>query len=578
MKRPEFMAVLLAAMVLAGALLHPALQDLDTSIPGAFDSELPSTAGLFYRAQRVMLEGGEFPPSVFPNLSHRDGGRLYPLCMVSILLTLPLHPLLSPQGMHTVFLALQVVLSFIFAYMLMRRLSGSGWSALPGALIYAASPYMVSHLCHGPPEDITIAWLPLAMLAADHLAASNRFNPVFALLTGGAIFLAFFDGPYNGVFTAMAVTFVVLCRRGLMFQLRRRVVHLGLVMATATVFIAPLAVAIKRILNHELTMAPGRFERITSGLHERMVDFSTVQDLGAFLLPTRQYHHELYRHVVYIGLPALAVALLAMIWVARARRWGILLVGGLIFCLGGTLRVGGETIQFLDGPLRLPASYICRLPLMTAISHPYRFFPVVLLAMGVMIAMFLARAKPGWHQRVWSLILSAVFLVDLALMYPAGPGPVPALKVPTPRYYESLGREPGDYGILDVPTAEFIHTMGIYQMHQLTHRKFIPYNMRDVNLQGEALAFANGLRMPSEREPRAPRFVRPFECQVANCKGARELAAGDFRYLVLHRQGVEPYDTALKSCVERCLKRVVHADDQVRVYDLTAPLPRKDKK
>ena len=575
----ELAATVAVGMVLTVGLLWPALSDLDGNVPGVYHAEHTATAWQFYRGQEILVEDRKFPIA-YPDTTYREGGRLYPLCLLNLLLTLPFHPFMEACGVHSVSLALNLLLAFVFAALLLRSLSGCWWAALPGALLFALSPYMVSHLIYGPPECSTMAWIALALLAGERLAAAERMRPGLAVLAGVTVALSFANSPYNGVFAALALTFAMLTRQGMLLRPLRRTIQLGIAMAVAAALIAPMAAAIRHTLGHPHTMVPGRKDRIDAGMHGWMIDESAVQDLGAFLLPTHRFLSETYQEVMYLGLVAFVVALVAMVRVCEARRWGWLMIGGLIFCLGGTLKVLGYAPEAFGGPLRLPASLLCRLPLLDAISHPYRFAPVVLLAMGAAIALLLRRraasgqagAEPGRPRRWQSLVLSAVIVVDLGLMHPEGAFRVPVQHVIVPDFYRQLGEDQGDYGVLDVPVPNKIFSMGLYFLYQLAHDKFVPYDLNSANLDryGEGKEFAEGLILPSERLFRVARHDGDFECGVTRCDGAVRLAQEGFRYLVLHREGVPAVDAALTECVERCLPAPVHVDEQVRVYEFAS--------
>ena len=575
MRRWEIVLTIVVGAVIAASVLRPALTDLDGNMPGTGSSENLCGAWVAYRGQEVLVEEGTLPVA-FPGTAYADGGRVYPLSLLNLVLTLPLHPWVEAPGLHSLSLALNLFLAFVFAVVFLRYLGGSWWAALPGAVLLALSPYMLSHLIHGPAESTAFAWILPVFLAAERLGASERWRPGLAVLTGLLVAVSFAASPYSGVFACAAVAFSLLTRRIEVGPLWRRGAHGVVALVVAGVLIAPMAAAIRDTLDHPQTLIPGRTNRIAIGPHDHLLDERSVQDAVNFVAPTQRFQNEHYPERMYLGLVAMALVIVAMVRVREARRWGWLVLGGAVFCLGGTLRVAGWAPEIFGGPIRLPAGLICRLPLIDAVSHPYRFEPVVLMAMGAAIALFVGRCcPPGTTRRVAALLISAMILADLVRAYPSHPLAMTVVDVPVPEFYREIESDPGDYAVLDVPVVSSTPYVCVYYLYQLAHDKFVPYTFRDVNL-GEtsaAAAFAGALSMSPEflfgTEANVGDGSADFACSDIPCEGAAELADLGYRYLVLHHLDIPDLDTALQDCVERCDLSPVSSDDQVRVYELS---------
>ncbi len=574
MTRRELVCTVILGVVLAAAVLRPALTDLGGSIPGVRDSEQVCGTWVQRGAQEAIWEHHEFP-TVYRNTAYPEGGRLYPLFLVNVLLTLPLYPLLDSPGVHSLSLALSVALAFIFAVMLFRQLSGSWWAALPGALLFTLSPYMISHLIYGPAESTTYAWILPAVLAAERLAAGERLRPGLAALTGLLVAVCFANSIYSGMFAAVVVLFSLFTREISLGSLGRRGAQAGLAMVVAAALIAPMAMAIRDTMSHPRSLTPDRIERIDNRWHASLLDDWTVQDAANFVWPSDRFHGSRYQPVMYLGLVAVLATIVAMIRVRAARRWGWLAAGGVVFCLGGTLRLMGATPELFGAPVRLPAGLLCRLPVLDAISHPFRFLPVVLMAMGAAIALLLASVKEetSMRRRGLSLLLSVLIVGDLGMMYAAGPFQLPVMEVKIPEFYEGIRKDPGDYAVLDVPVGASTKTICSYYLYQHEHRKLVPYSLLGINFESGTAPrdFTDALVLPNEMEFGDARQTGHFGCSIETCDGAEELQEMGLRYLVLHRTGVPTLDEPLQECVERCLPSLVHEDELVRVYEFQAP-------
>jgi hypothetical protein len=568
--RKELACTVALGVVLAALVLRPALTGLDDHVPGVSETEQVCGAWVHAGAQEAILEHGEFP-IVYRDTGYREGGRLYPLFLLNVVLTLPLYPLLDAPGVHSLSLALSVALAFIFSTMLLRHLSGCWWASLPGALLFTLSPYMISELIYGPAESTTYAWMLPAVLAAERLAAGDRLRPGLAALTGLLVAVCFHDSIYSGMFAAVVVLFSLSTRGFSAGALGRRSLQAVLAMGVAAVLVVPMTLAIKHTMSHPLSLTPDRIDRIDDGRQDWLLDEWTVQDAANFVLPTDRFHNARNQPVMYLSLVALAVTIVALIRVREARRWGWLALGGVIFCLGGVLQVVGVTPELFGGPLKLPAGLLCRLPGLDAISHPFRFLPVVLLAMGAAIALWLARGEEEERRpRRWqSLVLSALIVLDMGMMYAEGPFRMPVLDMSVPDFYEEIREDPEVYPVLDVPVGVSIRTICVYYLHQLRHGKYVPYTLLGTNLEPGTPArdFVEHLVLPIEFEFGADNRDGTFHCTLDSCAGADELRARGYRYLVLHRLDAPAVDVPLQECVERCLPYPVHEDDQVRVYE-----------
>ncbi len=570
MTRKELACTVALGVVLAALVLRPALTGLDDHVPGVSETEQVCGAWVNAGAQEAIWEHGEFP-IVYRDTGYRGGGRLYPLSLLNVLLTLPLYPLLDAPGVHSLSLALSVALAFIFSVALLRHLSGCWWAALPGALLFSLSPYMISELIYGPAESTTYAWILPAVLAAERLAAGERLRPGLAALTGLLVAVCFHNSIYSGMFAAAVVLFSLATAGISLGSLGRRGLQAVLAMGIAAALVVPMTLAIKHTMSHPLSLTPDRIDRIDDGRQDWLLDEWTVQDAANFVLPLDRFHTARNQPVMYLGLVALAATIVAMVRVRAARRWGWLALGGVIFCLGGVLQVGGTTPEFLGNPVRLPAGMLCRLPGLDAISHPFRFLPVVLMAMGAAIALLLARGDGNARKpRRWqSLLLSALIVVDMGMMYAEGPFRMPVLDMSVPDFYEEIREDPEVYPVLDVPVGVSIRTICVYYLYQLRHEKYVPFTLLGTNLESGTPArdFVEHLTLPIESEFGADNRDGTFQCSIESCAGADDLRARGYRYLVLHRLGAPAVDAPLQECVERCLPYPVHEDEQVRVYE-----------
>ena len=113
---------------------------------------------------------------------------------------------------------------------------------------------------------------------------------------------------------------------------------------------------------------------------------------------------------LYVGVVALALALLGVWRRPAARRWGVVALGFGVLALGPTLRVGGEPVG-----VPLPYRLLAGLPLVRLSREPDRFDVLVTLALALMAA-YGAQALLGVRRRpvaaAITLGLGALLVID----------------------------------------------------------------------------------------------------------------------------------------------------------------------
>ena len=569
--KPAHLALLALLTLLTVLLFGSVLGDLQGRIVGLTSSEQFSGAWVNAWAVRAMVEELRFPFTV-PGVIFPEGSVIYPASLPTALLSAPFAGLLNSAGLFNMAMLLNFALALVGAWLFFRHLGGEPWAALPGAVLFALSPYFLDCMVNGPIEGTAVGWIPLCLWAVERHGGAG-WRP--ALLRGVMVGLCFAANPYYGLFTALMTAYLLLSREGeARFSTRaRRVAATALVSA---LLMLPLAWALDHSLTHPRSMTPEGQKRRESGFVSEYVARDGARDMGSMVLPTRAFDPRLLIHGAYLGLAALALCGVAVARVRGARRWLWPGLAFLLLALGGSLRLGGELIQVAGAPVPLPGRWLLQyVPPFSSMTHPYRAQPMIVLAMGAMITLLLARKVAPRHRPAASCALSLVIGLDLLLLF-GTPAPLPAAPFKVPAFYTDLAAEPGDFGVVDIPPSSSDYILGRYLLYQLVHGKRLPYNLDFWRFGPSAplsvLAFLEGVDLILQ-EPNLPRSwdkeARAFRCKV-NCDGPAAMAAMGYRYMVLHHTGHAPLDDKLAACVERCLPRVHHRDNEVTVYRLPA--------
>lgn len=253
------------------------------------------------------------------------------------------------------------------------------------------------------------------------------------------------------------------------------IMHLAFGLLT---FLLPMLPILAAMVSDMLT--EGDF--IQSGL-----GFSNVfsADLLGFFVPSHLHpmfgalesrFHFPYINFAYLGYVALALALVALLRVRRARIWGIWSALVLLLTLGPTLRVNGTEF---DLPF-LPFNALLEIPFVKGNRYPSRWSVLLTLCLAVLAGYGLAwliRKVERWqvtrsrsfnpqttnlqpanlqhpifrlHPSTF-LLLPSVLCFLLLFEHLSVPLPTSDLRVPD--VYAAIGREPGNFTVLELPLA-----------------------------------------------------------------------------------------------------------------------------
>lgn len=352
-----------------------------------------------------------------------------PLSVIAVIPTLIGGPVFA----YDVMIVLALALDGWLAWLVLRRYTPGRAGPIVGGLVYAFSPYLVSHAAHH--LNLTTAWAPpLFLLVLDELLVRRRFPPWALGIALGLIsavqLLASEEVLATSVIAAGVVVLVMAaCRPGEIAGGLRRLAP-ALVVATLTFL--PLAA---RPLWMQFA-GPQRIEGSVLG----PAGFST--DLLNLVLPTpyqlfapvaatevSRHFSGLYHEAgAYLGLP-----LLVLLVAVAVRRWSDLRVRVpfivalvlLVLSLGPYLLVGGE-----ETGVPMPWLPFSLLPLLDNVITA-RFALYAWLAVAVIVAV----VTDEWLvlPRRRSVPRLAVLALALVLVSPA---PIGSSTIPQPAFFE----------------------------------------------------------------------------------------------------------------------------------------------
>jgi len=313
------------------------------------------------------------------------------------------------------------------AFILCRHVAGRQWPALFGGLFFAFSPYVLSRMLGN--VDLTLMWpIPLSTYAAlrriDGSLGARGFVAALAILIA-AQFLLFAEIVAGAtLFGAFAL---VLAAPAMGPPERRR---LFLAAALAAAAYVPAAILVAPYLYYMFVQptAPGQIFtpwHFAIDLANLMVPTGVNQfGFAPFFAPIAcRFRAELSESGACRALPTIAIAILHARerWNAPNGRFLVhLLIVICVLAMEPRLEIAGRIV------IGLPGSALARRPLLGK-ALPARFMLYAYLVLAVMIAEWLAAAKPR-TTACWMLALAIVpfMLPNLSADYWSTPAAIPA--------------------------------------------------------------------------------------------------------------------------------------------------------
>ena len=473
-RAPAPAAIVLLYALLAAGVCAPALVDPAGRALGHADADTFNHVWGYWQVFQALAAGRS--PLTTELLGYPSGGALYFIDLFGAIRTLPVQWAFGPVVAYNVACWSNLWLTGVGAHLLAARVSGSSWAAFVAGVGLAASPHLLGQAGNGISETLALGFLPLFVWAALGLrAAPSRAR---AALTGVMLGLCGLANWYYGLFAGLVGLMFVAesLGRGPRPAALRPVLPWAL--APAALLVLPALWAFRATMNTDAALVARDADFVLASL----IGHNVVDTLSFF---TPGDHHspdllklydERLRAVVYLGWVSMALAALgAMSGAGDRRGWVALVVVSWLLALGPFLYIGGDH-ALLPGSVFVPLPFYAlwaSLPLISTISHAYRFVVLTQLALGVLAACALAR-RPRLAPALGPLAALAV-LIDGALLSPAD-WPVPFARADVPAVYAQIE---GEGAVIDLPVSLQSLAQGRYALYQTQHGRPIPYALNN---------------------------------------------------------------------------------------------------
>jgi hypothetical protein len=411
--------VLLAFASLSVYWTWPIAADISSRVPHDLGDPLLNIWILWWNAHAVPLTTDWWnPPMMWPV----PGAMALSEHLLGLsLFTTPLQLAgASPIAAYNVYLLLTYALSGFFAYLLVRRLTGSSIAAICAGLAFGFSPYRASQLSHV--QVLAAEWMPLALLGMHAYLSTGRvaWLAVFGIawllqaLSNG-YFLLFFP-ILIALWLAWFVNWRMQWRRGCALTSAFAIASLPLVPILWKYHAVHGALGLRRSVAEirDFSGVPASF------LH--------AAPLMKVWTEGKAPHYETY---LFPGIAVMALALAGVLLAFRESRRPIADRSPTLFYAAAALLMAALTLgpggQGNDPPSMVyPYSWLLWLPGFDGLRVPARFAMLATLCLAIASGLGAARLVPiagRWRMLVGALALAGVAADGLT-------EPVPMLSPP----------------------------------------------------------------------------------------------------------------------------------------------------
>ncbi|MEW6619865.1 MAG: hypothetical protein AB1422_11115 [bacterium] len=366
-----------------------------------------------------------------------------------LLLGIPLQLIMGRIAVYNLLFLFSVVVSGFGTYLLVKHLTDHRPSAFISGIIYAFCPYHLLH--YGVLDPLSIEWFPFFCLYLLKMFEGNRTKNAIS----GGIFLTLISlsSWYYMVFAFLFIIIFILYF--LIFE-REKILCLNFIkqslfmIITFGILIFPFAYP---ILKGFITFKPLRQIPMQTSLYG--FSFSPFLSVCWFVF---------YGYIVIVLAASSLFKMkryIAIFWIVIIFVFFILSVGPHPVFLG----------KIYDN-IPLPMLILHKLPVLSLMRAPWRYMVMIMLCLAVLSGYTCKYFSRGKYAIMVLTIISLLICLEYLII------PLPASKFTPSPIFAYLGKEKGDYAVLELPFKTMIHdgdnyVQGLNMYFQTIHQKKI---------------------------------------------------------------------------------------------------------
>jgi hypothetical protein len=565
-------------------LTYPVITQLSTHAAGAPYGDAFEVVRMIWWTGESLAQG--MHPASQPMLTYPDQffSAMHWASPLTHLAAWPLTWFFSSLTAYNLSFLLTHILTGLAAYLLLWELTRHSGAALLGGLILIAFPTRMAHATAGHLGLLVNYWRLLYVWSLVRLWKAPGWR--WGVLAGLFLVLTAATFPTNIVYELVPLSAVLILwwgweHRAEWRQWGRPLLLVGVIAAVGLLVLYwPL------------------LQGLLSGSADYLQEGGVVQysaDLLGFITPNlynptavrlglipswagEVLGDNINEGTAYLGIAAVALAVLGLIWRGRqARPWLVLALVCMVLSLGPVLKIADQIVTLTPEPGRtesvlMPYALFGALPGMSMGRTPGRLNIITGMALAVLAAYgwaALSARLPRLKRSGWQigavLVVAALILIE----YPVFAA-FPTTEAAVPTYFDELAADAEQdivRPVLNLPAGDFFVGEWLLYYQTIHHQPVLTGRVgRNTPADPALLALVNRAALPEETDGLLPELSINQRAAYLHATGAD--------VVVVHRRFGE--GEAMASFLPDVLGPAVYADEAVTIFEVSDASPLED--
>jgi len=456
-------------------MFYPVFEKFPLCLPGMGVDVLPEAWGFSLLYNNLLSHNINFFETDYIAYPNSSNLMINSISVLSMIIYFPFVCFWGTTFTYNLNIFLSFIITAYTTYLLAKYLTDDIYASFIAGLIFTFCPYRIFHVILGHLSLLRNEFIPLYIMFLlkfikdINLKNTLLFSLLFIINIYTSIYITFILVLFSSVFIIYNIKKLFI---------RKNLRYIIIVLIIILISTLPFLYAFKSEGDRYFTFQSLKF---TS-------DYSA--DLMAFISPTsfnpfwgdgiRKLNFNFTWSEHFLGYTVIIILLYGIIKVSVDKSWIIAGIISFILSLGPTLKIMDKTGSSIflfpvdDLNVTVPLPYIIMYYLCSFVRNPGRFTLFTLFSIAILCAYYLKDFlnRSGCKKIFITILLTIFILIEYAIIMPLTNSQVPDI-------YHIIGKEKGDYTVLEIPVfiADGWHNIGEYnnriQYYQTVHKKRI---------------------------------------------------------------------------------------------------------